>query len=107
MRHGCAARIPCLKWFRYHDGMPEKKHSLTITVDAETLKQARVYAARHDTSVNDLLRDYLQDLASQEGRNKDALRQLVEVMSAGIPGLRPEPVKRDDLYAERLNLSVR
>ena len=38
--------------------------NVTLSIDDETLARARELAARRGTSVNQLIRDYLNDLAS-------------------------------------------
>jgi len=40
--------------------------NLTITIDDEVLRRARVRATEQDTSVNGLLRDYLEAFAAAE-----------------------------------------
>jgi hypothetical protein len=83
------------------------KHNLTITLDAELLKEARVYATRKDTSVNQLVRDYLASLVDQEQKREEAVRELQNLMARGIPGLEPEKFNRDEIYAERLDRWIR
>lgn len=77
--------------------------NLTITVDAETLKRARIRALEEDTSVNALLRDYLEDYAGVKRERREAARKLLELaknsgMGSGGKGL----PKREELYEERL-----
>ncbi len=97
-----ATRNPC-----YTDFVASGKHNLTITLDAELLKEARVYATRKDTSVNQLVRDYLASLVDQEQKREEAVRELQNLMARGIPGLEPEKFNRDEIYAERLDRWIR
>jgi hypothetical protein len=46
--------------------------NLTLTIDGELLKRARMRALERDTSVNALVRDYLETLAGV-ARTKDAI----------------------------------
>lgn len=39
--------------------------NLTLSIDEDALKQARIYAIQHDTSVNALVRDYLKSLVEK------------------------------------------
>lgn len=40
--------------------------NLTLAIDDELLKQARIRALEQDTSVNALVRDYLKDLVARD-----------------------------------------
>lgn len=39
--------------------------NVTLNVDTEVLQAARRYAAAHDTPVNQLVREFLTDIAAQ------------------------------------------
>lgn len=52
--------------------------NLTLTIDAELLKRARIRALEDDTSVNALVRDYLEQLAGQ-ATGQEAVRALLEL----------------------------
>ena len=73
--------------------------NLTITVDEETVKRARIRALEEGTSVNALLRDYLEDYAGVRRERLEAGRKLLELSrnskaSSGGKGL----PKREELY---------
>ncbi|MCH2156151.1 MAG: DUF6364 family protein [Opitutales bacterium] len=51
--------------------------NLTLRVDENTLAKARLIAAEQSTSVSELIRDFLNDLISQETRRDEARRELV------------------------------
>ena len=77
--------------------------NLTITVDKETLKKARIRALEEDTSVNAVLREYLEEYAGVKRERREAARKLLELarnsdMSSEGKGL----PKREELYEERL-----
>ena len=77
--------------------------NLTITVDEQTLKRARIRALEEGTSVNAVLRDYLESYAGVRRERREAGRKLLEIakrstMSSGGKGL----PKREELYEERL-----
>ncbi|MBX6765309.1 MAG: hypothetical protein IRY88_16820 [Rubrobacteraceae bacterium] len=77
--------------------------NLTITVDDETLKKARMRALEEDTSVNAVLREYLEEYAGRRRERREAGRRLLELaegscMSSegkGLPG-------RDDLHDRKI-----
>lgn len=52
--------------------------NLTIVVDDEVLKRARIRALELGTSVNSLLREYLESFAGGAEERRQATRELVE-----------------------------
>lgn len=53
--------------------------NLTITVDEEALRRARVRALSHGTSVNALLRDFLEAYAGVRSDHRAAATDLVQL----------------------------
>lgn len=49
---------------------------ITISVDEEVLSAVRQHAAAHSTSVNQLVRDYLGEIAQREERTRTARRRM-------------------------------
>jgi hypothetical protein len=73
--------------------------NLTVTIDAQVLKRARIRALEHGTSVNALVSDYLAQYAGM-GPAAQALAEFLEIAerthaSSGPAG---RTWKRDDLY---------
>ena len=73
--------------------------NLTVTVDEETVKRARIRALEEGTSVNALLRDYLEDYAGARRERREAWRKIQEIargsgFSSGGEGL----PQREELY---------
>jgi hypothetical protein len=84
--------------------------NLTITVDAETLKRARIKALEQGTSVNALLRQHLEAYANSprisagsREEQLDALERLLALAKEVNVGSGPEgrTWKREDLYDGR------
>lgn len=78
--------------------MTVKRLNLTLVVEEDLLRQARAVAARRRTSVNEMVRDYLEDVVSREGRRLAAwerIRSLVEEPSVRFSSRRPT---RADLH---------
>ena len=50
--------------------------NLTLVISDEILKEARILALRQDTSVNQLVRAYLEGLVSEAGRRSAARERL-------------------------------
>jgi plasmid stability protein len=73
--------------------------NLTITVDEETVKRARMRALEEGTSVNAVLRDYLEDYAGVRRERREAGRRLLELARNSGAGSGGEGLpKRDELY---------
>jgi plasmid stability protein len=72
--------------------------NITVSVDDETYRRARVKAAEHDTSVSALVRRFLSELATEESdveRLKREERELRARISAFTAGNR---VSREDVH---------
>ena len=77
--------------------------NLTITVDEETVKRARIRALEEGISVNALLRGYLEDYAGIRREKLEAWRKIQELAkssgtSSGGEGL----PKREELYDRQI-----
>lgn len=77
--------------------------NLTLTIEDETLRRARIRALEQDTSVNALVRSYLEEFAAGGGED-EARRELVELARASSASSGPEGRgwTRDELYEDRL-----
>jgi plasmid stability protein len=51
--------------------------NLTITIDNETLKKARIRALEQGTSVNALLRDFLEAYSGVRVEQKNAVKNII------------------------------
>jgi hypothetical protein len=78
--------------------------NLTITVDDGTLKKARMRALEEDTSVNAVLREYLEEYAGRRQEQLEAARRIIEASRGSKSGSGPggRKRKREDAYEERL-----
>ena len=78
--------------------------NLTITVDEQTLKKARMRALEEGTSVNTILRDYLESYAGVKRERREAGRRIIESSRESKSGSGPggRTWTREDLYEERL-----
>jgi len=78
--------------------------NLTITIDDEILKRARIRALTQDTSVNAVLRDFLESYAGSDAetaaRNRLAALARTSTASSGPDG---RTWTRDDFYVDRLS----
>ncbi len=77
--------------------------NLTITVDEHTLKRARMRALQEDTSVNAVLRSYLEEYSGVRQERREAGRKILELARSSGAGSGGEGLpKREELYEERL-----
>jgi plasmid stability protein len=75
--------------------------NITVSVDDETYRRARVKAAEADTSVSALVKQFLSDLASGESEF-DRLEKLQRDVTAGITAFNGSSrLSRDELYERR------
>jgi hypothetical protein len=75
------------------------RRNLTLQLDEDVIRQAKVLAARRGTSVSALVAQELERLVDQEDRYEQARRRALELMAESVPrGGRTW--RRDDLYEE-------
>lgn len=73
--------------------------NLTITVEEETVKRARIRALEEGTSVNALLRGYLEEYAGVRRERREAGRKFLELARNSGAGSGGEGLpKREELY---------
>ena len=75
--------------------------NITVSVDDETYRQARIRAAERDTSVSALVKQFLTQLAKEEDRFERLLTRERE-LRASITGFSAsDNLPRDELYDRR------
>jgi hypothetical protein len=72
--------------------------NLTITVDEELLRRARLRALREGTSVNRLLRERLESYVKDDQRRRRAIRDLLRLSRAARSGSGGRRIRREDVY---------
>ncbi len=77
--------------------------NLTLTIDEGTLRRARIRALEQGTSVNAVVRTFLDSYGGVEDERR-ALRRFVEIAEGSDSGVRGKGRgwTREDLYEERL-----
>jgi hypothetical protein len=75
-----------------------------LVIDEDVLKRARIRALEQGTSVNALVREYIESFAGESDAQR-GLREFIESASSLEAGSGPEgrQWRRDDLYAGRLD----
>lgn len=75
--------------------------NITVSVDDEVYRRARVKAAERDTSVSAMVRDYLKEVAAGESEFERLKRQ-ERALRDSIKGFRAsDGLSRDDIYDRR------
>lgn len=73
------------------------KQNITISLERELIRRARVLAAQRDTSVSRLLADELTRVVEQAGRRESAKRQALADLDRGFR-LGGRPASREELH---------
>jgi hypothetical protein len=72
--------------------------NLTLTLDEELLRSARKVALDRNTSVNQMVREFLADLVQQAGERHAALARVEELFAARPIEVGKRTWTRDDLH---------
>jgi plasmid stability protein len=72
--------------------------NLTITLDDDLLRRARVRAAQEGTSVNAVLREHLETWAGEATRRGEAVASLLRLSQRARSGRGKKRWTRDDLH---------
>lgn len=72
--------------------------NITLSVDEEVLSVVRKHAAEHSTSVNQLVRDYLGEIAQRENRARNARRRLRALSNKSTAKIGRASWTRDQLH---------
>ena len=72
--------------------------NLTIVVDDDTLKRARIRAIQENTSVNAVVRKYLTAYAAADRRRTEACERLLALSQSCDSGRGGAKWTRDDLH---------
>lgn len=73
--------------------------NLTLAIDEDLLDRARVLAAMKRTSVNALIRDYLEGLVEEEKGKDQARQQLLRLIDESEADFGDLPVSREETYS--------
>jgi plasmid stability protein len=80
------------------DLMGEPKN-LTLHLPVDLIRRTKVYAAQHDTSINSVVRDLLEQLVSSEDQYRTAADRLLELADQGpYTNVDPASIRREDIY---------
>ena len=72
--------------------------NITVTVDDETYRRARIKAAEKDTSVSALVRQFLTEVAADESRDERLRRLEAETRAQITDFVAGDMLARDELH---------
>lgn len=78
------------------------KNNLTVQLDEDVIRRAKVVAAKRGTSVSALVARQLNELVNQDERYEAAHHRALELMRNAKP-LGGRNWTRDDIYTERID----
>jgi hypothetical protein len=77
--------------------------NITLAIQEDILEKVRLVAAKRQTTINGLVRDFLTGIATEDERLAEARRRLVEMAEKSEARLGANYTwNRDELYEERL-----
>ena len=76
--------------------------NITFSLPIDLIRQAKVYAAEHDTTINALVRELLLETLTREGRARAAADRLLTLADQG-PYFTADPgsIPREELHERR------
>jgi plasmid stability protein len=76
--------------------------NITFNLPTDLVRHAKVYAAEHETSINALVRELLQETLTREGRARAAADRLLALADQG-PYFTTDPgsIRREELHERR------
>jgi metal-responsive CopG/Arc/MetJ family transcriptional regulator len=72
--------------------------NVTIALDESLLREARRIAAERSTTLNAMIREYLQELAERESQAVRARHRIVELCRESRAEIGPRTWTRDELH---------
>lgn len=86
-----------------------QNRNITFSLPTDLIKQAKVYAAEHDTTVNALVRELLSEKVcekelSERERIRAAGKRILELARSGLSSpVDPGTIRREEIYEERFD----
>jgi plasmid stability protein len=77
--------------------------NITLSLPVDLIRQAKIYAAEHDTTVNALVRELLEERLSPAEQARAAGQAFLEIARRGPSSpIDPGSIRREEIYEERL-----
>ena len=82
--------------------MENRNRNITLSLPADLIRQAKVYAAAHDSTINRLIREMLSETLARDKRAKAAADRFLALAKRGpYSEIDPGTVKREEIYERR------
>ena len=76
-----------------------QNRNITFSLPEDLVREAKVYAAQHDTTMNALVRQLLEEKVSAEVRARAAAERFLELAEKGpYSTVDPGTIRREELY---------
>ncbi len=76
--------------------------NITFNLPADLVRQAKIYAAEHDTTVNALVRELLEHKITAEARARAAAERVLQIADQGpYSPVDPRSIPRDHLHERK------
>lgn len=83
---------------RTKDSAERQKQNLTVRLERETIRKAKILAAKRSTSISGLIARQIEVLIGEEEAYKNAKRQALALLDKGFDLGGEIRVSRDDLH---------
>ena len=76
--------------------------NITLSLPAELIKEAKVYAAQNDKTINAVVKELLEETISQKSRTRAAAQRILAIATRG-PHSKVDPgsIRREELHERR------
>ncbi len=76
--------------------------NITLNLPSDLIRQAKIYAAEHDTTINTVVRELLEETLSRESRARAAAQRFLEIAERGpLSTVDPGSIRREELHERR------
>lgn len=72
--------------------------NITLNLPTDLIRQAKVYSAENDISVNAFVRELLEEALSRRSRTRVAVKRLLALAEKVSSDVDPGSIRREDLY---------
>lgn len=73
--------------------------NVTFNLPVDLMRQAKIYAAEHDTTLNAVVRELLEQKVTAEGRARAAADRFLQLAVRGpSSSVNPGSIRREELY---------
>ncbi len=76
--------------------------NITFNLPADLIREAKIYAAQHDTTVNALVRELLEEKVNARARARAAAERFLQLAAEGpYSDVDPGTIRREELYERK------